>query len=54
MGEARCRCRAVCAIGQRPVDQHLKGLEAMGAEVTLDGGYINAAAPGGRLAARIS
>ena len=31
------------------MDQHLKGLEAMGAEVTLDGGYINATAPGGRL-----
>ncbi|MEQ1596267.1 MAG: UDP-N-acetylglucosamine 1-carboxyvinyltransferase [Casimicrobium sp.] len=48
-GEARVSLPGGCAIGQRPVDQHLKGLEAMGAEVTLDGGYINATAPGGRL-----
>ena len=48
-GEARVSLPGGCAIGQRPVDQHLKGLEAMGAEVTLDGGYINARAPGGRL-----
>ncbi len=48
-GEARVSLPGGCAIGQRPVDQHLKGLEAMGAEVTLDGGYINAKAPGGRL-----
>ena len=48
-GEARVSLLGGCAIGQRPVDQHLKGLEAMGAEVTLDGGYINAKAPGGRL-----
>ncbi len=31
-----------CAIGARPIDQHLKGLEAMGAEIELDGGYIQA------------
>jgi UDP-N-acetylglucosamine 1-carboxyvinyltransferase len=36
-----------CAIGARPVDLHLRGLEAMGAEITLDGGFINAKA--GRL-----
>ncbi len=33
-----------CAIGQRPVDQHIKGLEAMGATITIDKGYINATA----------
>jgi len=48
-GEARVSLPGGCAIGQRPVDQHLKGLEALGAEVTLDGGYIHARAPGGRL-----
>jgi UDP-N-acetylglucosamine 1-carboxyvinyltransferase len=49
-GEARVSLPGGCAIGQRPVDQHLKGLEAMGAVVTLNGGYINAKAPaGGRL-----
>lgn len=31
-----------CAIGARPVDQHLKGLQAMGAEIELDGGYVRA------------
>ncbi len=33
-----------CAIGARPIDQHLKGLEAMGAAVELEGGYIQARA----------
>jgi len=36
-----------CAIGSRPVDIHLSGLEAMGAEITVDAGYIRARAPGG-------
>jgi UDP-N-acetylglucosamine 1-carboxyvinyltransferase len=38
-----------CAIGARPVDLHLKALEAMGAELDLRDGYIHAKAPGGRL-----
>jgi UDP-N-acetylglucosamine 1-carboxyvinyltransferase len=38
-----------CAIGARPVDLHLKALEAMGAELELREGYIHAKAPGGRL-----
>jgi len=41
-----------CAIGSRPVDVHLKGLEALGAEIELSGGYIRARIPdgqGGRL-----
>ncbi|HEX5282406.1 MAG TPA: UDP-N-acetylglucosamine 1-carboxyvinyltransferase [Micropepsaceae bacterium] len=36
-----------CAIGARPVDLHLKGLEAMGAEIELTGGYVFARAPNG-------
>ena len=38
-----------CAIGSRPVDIHLRGLEAMGAEIEVDGGYIRAKAPAGGL-----
>tara|TARA_R110002110_G_scaffold28917_5_gene104138 strand:- start:568 stop:1836 length:1269 start_codon:yes stop_codon:yes gene_type:complete len=38
-----------CAIGARPVDLHLKVLEAMGAELELRDGYVHARAPGGRL-----
>lgn len=38
-----------CAIGSRPVDIHLKGLEAMGAKIDVDGGYIRARAPEGGL-----
>jgi UDP-N-acetylglucosamine 1-carboxyvinyltransferase len=34
-----------CAIGSRPVDQHIKGLQAMGAEITVEHGYIEAKAP---------
>lgn len=36
-----------CAIGARPVDLHLKALEAMGAEMDLRDGYVHASAPGG-------
>lgn len=42
-----------CAIGSRPVDIHLRGLEAMGAEIEVDGGYIRARAPGGLRGAHI-
>ena len=38
-----------CAIGARPIDQHLKGLEAMGAKVQLHHGYVEVTVPGGRL-----
>jgi UDP-N-acetylglucosamine 1-carboxyvinyltransferase len=41
-GQARVSFPGGCAIGSRPVDLHLKGLEAMGAEVTIEEGYINA------------
>ncbi len=45
--EARVSLPGGCAIGTRPVDLHLKGLEQMGAVIRLDGGYVNAAVPGG-------
>ena len=45
-GEARVSLPGGCAIGTRPVDLHLKGLEQMGAEIRLEGGYIDARAPG--------
>ncbi len=44
-GEARVSLPGGCAIGLRPVDQHVKGLQAMGAEIDLDHGYIDAKAP---------
>ena len=43
-GEARVSLPCGCAIGLRPVDQHVKGLQAMGAEIDLTHGYINARA----------
>lgn len=48
-GEARVSMPGGCAIGDRPVDLHLRGLRSLGAEITLDGGDIVATAPGGRL-----
>lgn len=49
-GEARVSMPGGCAIGDRPIDLHLRGLEALGAEVELDEGDIVARAPaGGRL-----
>ncbi len=44
-GEARVSLPGGCAIGLRPVDQHVKGLQALGAEIDLTHGYINARAP---------
>ena len=43
-GQARVSLPGGCAIGSRPVDQHIKGLQAMGAEITMDHGYIVAKA----------
>jgi UDP-N-acetylglucosamine 1-carboxyvinyltransferase len=43
-GEARVSLPGGCAIGLRPVDQHVKGLQAMGADIDLTHGYINARA----------
>ena len=41
-GEAQVSLPGGCAIGSRPVDQHLKGLEAMGAEIVIEHGYVKA------------
>ena len=43
-GEAKVSLPGGCAIGQRPVDQHVKGLQAMGAEIRIEHGYLNARA----------
>src|SRR6185369_11266780 len=43
-GEATVSLPGGCAIGSRPVDQHIKGLRAMGADITVDHGYIVAKA----------
>jgi UDP-N-acetylglucosamine 1-carboxyvinyltransferase len=43
-GEARVSLPGGCAIGTRPVDQHIKGLQAMGAEIAVEHGYIVARA----------
>lgn len=48
-GRARVSLPGGCAIGARPIDQHLKGLEAMGAVIDLDHGYVNVDVPAGRL-----
>ncbi|HEY7724314.1 MAG TPA: UDP-N-acetylglucosamine 1-carboxyvinyltransferase [Anaeromyxobacteraceae bacterium] len=49
LGRARASLPGGCAIGARPIDQHLKALEALGAEIRLEHGYVEARAPGGRL-----
>ena len=46
-GRARVSLPGGCAIGPRPVDLHIKGLQRLGAEVELHGGYIDARAPKG-------
>ena len=48
-GQAEVSLPGGCAIGSRPVDLHLKALEKMGAEVSVEAGYIKARVPGGRL-----
>jgi UDP-N-acetylglucosamine 1-carboxyvinyltransferase len=48
-GRARVSLPGGCAIGARPIDQHLKGLAALGAEIALEHGYVEARAPAGRL-----
>ena len=44
VGEAKVSLPGGCAIGLRPVDQHIKGLQAMGAEISIEHGYIHAKA----------
>jgi UDP-N-acetylglucosamine 1-carboxyvinyltransferase len=48
-GRARVSLPGGCAIGARPIDQHLKGLAALGAAIELEHGYVTATAPRGRL-----
>ncbi len=48
-GEATVSLPGGCAIGDRPIDLHLRALEAMGAEIELAAGYVKAVAPRGRL-----
>ncbi|WP_431468967.1 UDP-N-acetylglucosamine 1-carboxyvinyltransferase [Sphingosinithalassobacter sp. LHW66-3] len=49
MGEATVSLPGGCAIGNRPIDLHLKALDSMGAEIEIAAGYVKATAPGGRL-----
>ena len=46
LGRARVSFPGGCAIGSRPVDLHLRGLEALGASITIEDGYINASCSG--------
>jgi UDP-N-acetylglucosamine 1-carboxyvinyltransferase len=48
-GEATVSLPGGCAIGNRPIDLHLKALEALGAEIELAAGYVKATAPKGGL-----
>lgn len=48
-GRARVSLPGGCAIGARPIDQHLKGLAALGAEIRIEHGYVEARVPRGRL-----
>ncbi|MFK3889255.1 UDP-N-acetylglucosamine 1-carboxyvinyltransferase [Sphingomonas sp. NPDC079357] len=48
-GQARVSLPGGCAIGNRPIDLHLKALEAIGATLEMSAGFVTATAPGGRL-----
>ncbi len=52
-GECEVSLPGGCAIGQRPIDLHLKALEAMGAHIEIRGGYVRAEAPNGLHGAKI-
>ncbi len=52
-GEARVSLPGGCAIGSRPVDLHIKGLQAMGAEIHIEHGYIHAQVPKSKGAKRL-
>ncbi len=52
-GQASVSLPGGCAIGSRPVDLHLMGLEAMGAKIELKEGYIHASAPNGLSGAEV-
>jgi UDP-N-acetylglucosamine 1-carboxyvinyltransferase len=51
--EAKVSLPGGCAIGNRPIDLHLSGLERLGAEIRLEGGYVHAHAPAGLKGAEI-
>ena len=53
-GEAKVSLPGGCAIGSRPVDLHLKAMEALGAKIELEGGYVIASAPEGLKGAEIA
>lgn len=53
LGQARISLPGGCAIGTRPIDQHLKGFETMGAEIDLGQGYIEARVKGRLKGAKI-
>lgn len=52
-GRAKVSLPGGCAIGARPIDQHLKGLGLMGAQITIEGGYVLAEAPKGLIGTEI-
>lgn len=53
VGEAKVSLPGGCAIGTRPVDLHLNGLEKLGAEIRLEEGYIHALSPRGLTGAKV-
>jgi UDP-N-acetylglucosamine 1-carboxyvinyltransferase len=53
-GEAKVSLPGGCAIGTRPVDLHLSALEALGANIELEGGYVIAKAPKGLTSAKVT
>ncbi|MPL68965.1 UDP-N-acetylglucosamine 1-carboxyvinyltransferase 1 [bioreactor metagenome] len=53
LGRAKISLPGGCAIGTRPIDLHLKGFEALGADIEIGHGYIEASAPRGLTGARI-
>ena len=52
-GECEVSLPGGCAIGQRPIDMHLKALESMGADIEIKGGYVHAIAKDGLKGARV-
>ena len=54
VGEARISMPGGCAIGERPIDLHLKGFESLGAKILFDHGYVDAVVNGGLHGARIA
>ncbi|MEO0814921.1 MAG: UDP-N-acetylglucosamine 1-carboxyvinyltransferase, partial [Myxococcota bacterium] len=52
-GRARVSLPGGCAIGARPIDQHLKGLAALGAQIEIEHGYVEARAPEGLQPGRV-